>query len=357
MTFAGRGVAAPFTTPLLAGTRVRESTRSELELVVPNPSGGRGVYVLNWSGVRALCNPTLHDAVLSRQFSGLAVLDPARVRDAALQVALEGHAGREAAAAAGVAISHDRTQRLTAHFLLVSGLVEQLDPHGRKVASSPERMADLDRRASVVLHRIAPSLGRPAAQLADGVMAVGAMFAPIGIAAGDRDARIPRLLIRLEESLTDLSRWLEADPENDVGGLGSAVAAAMRRACDSGSAVLEKTRMALTGPTNLLKCWTTDPDVVLARAMRCDWLLDGWERIGLLWLSAGTGASRRAALLEMAPLVPVLPREVMEWTDMPVPEEAMKQANRVTSNQDGWRTGRSAFALIERNEKILAMSI
>ena len=89
---------------------------------------------------------------------------------------------------------------------------------------------------------------------------------------------------------------------------------------------------------------------------RCDWLLDGWERVSLLWLAANSGHRGGPALLEMAPLVPVLPREVMEWSDTPIPPEAMKQVCRVTSNQDGWRTGGSAFALIERNEKLLAMS-
>jgi hypothetical protein len=62
------------------------------------------------------------------------------------------------------------------------------------------------------------------------------------------------------------------------------------------------------------------------------------------------------ALLEMAPLIPVLPREVTAWTDIPIHADMLRQACRVTSREDGWRTGGSAFALIERNEKLLAMS-
>jgi hypothetical protein len=356
MTFKSRGAAVTFTTPLLAGTRIREAKREGVELVVPNPSGGRGVYIVHWSGVRALCSPTVHDTLLFQRSCRLPAIDPASIRDTALQVVREGHAGVEATAAADTAMAHDRSQRLLAHFHLVTGLVEQSEVHGQNVASSSGRMSELDRRASAVLHRLAPLFGRPPALLATGLTALGNMFAPVGVALADRDARIPRLLRRLEDAQAGLAQWVNADPGNDIGDLGQTVAVAMKRACDNATTVLDKTRLALTDTQALLKRWLRDPDGVSARAARCDWLLDGWERVGLLWLSASTTASRRAALLEMAPLVPVLPREVMEWTDMPVAPEAMNQACRVTSHDDAWRTGRSAFALIERNEKLLAMS-
>lgn len=355
MTFQGRGVAGPFTTPLLVGTRIRQSRSMAIELVVPSPSGGRGVYILNWPGVRALCNPTVHDTVLFRRCSRLSAITPALVRDVAVEVALTGHAGPQALAAAQATLAQDHTRGLLAHFLLMMALVEQVDPSGR-IASNEQQAADLDRRASAALHRIAPSLGHPPTQLAAGLTAIGELFAPAGVASDDRNARIPQLLARLEETHADLSRWIGTDSADEIGGLGQAIADAMRRACDSGAAVLAKTRSIPMDPKALLKRWMADANGVRALVMRCDWLLDGWERVSLLWLAANSAASRRAALLEMAPLVPVLPREVMEWTDTPIPSEAMRQVCRVTSNQDAWRTGGSAFGLIERNEKLLAMS-
>lgn len=356
MTFQSRGVAAPFTTPLLVATRVRQSRSRVIELVGPSPSGGRGVYVLNWSGVRALCNPTVHDTVLFRRCSGLGAITPALVREVALEVALAGHAGPGALAAARNTMAQDRSRGLLAHFLLVMELVEQLDPNGQRFASIEQRTADLDRRAKAVLQRIAPSLGQHPTQLAAGLTAIGEAFAPIGVASDDRNARIPQLLARLEETHAELSRWLDADPTNEIGGLGRAIADAMVGACDSCSAVLAKTRSMLVDPRALLKRWMVDANGVRTAIARCEWLLDGWERVSLLWLAANSRASRRAALLEMAPLVPVLPREVMEWTDISIPTDAISQVCRVTSGQDDWRTGGSAFALIERNEKLLAMS-
>jgi hypothetical protein len=355
-TFAGRGVAVPFTTPMLAGTRVRASTRTGVELVVPNPSGGRGVYILHWPGVQALCRPTVHDTMLFRRLTRLPTIDPASIRDAALQIAREGHAGQDALAAAEITVAHDRSQRLRAHFMLLTGLVAQVDPDGEATTSLAQPTADLDRRATAALQHIAPRVGRSAAELATGLAAMGDVFAPVGVATTDYDARIARLLIRLRDTHADLSQWLDIDPENDIGGLGRTVEAAIKRACDSGEAVLVLTRSALADPTALLRRWIADEAGVRALADRSDWLLDGWERIALLWLSANPNAFRRAVLLEMAPLLPVLPREVAGWTDVSIHPEAMEQVCRVTSREDAWRTGSPAFALIERNEKLLAMS-
>ena len=41
-----RGASVPFTTPMLSGARVRPADRIGLELLMPNPSGGRGTYIV-----------------------------------------------------------------------------------------------------------------------------------------------------------------------------------------------------------------------------------------------------------------------------------------------------------------------
>ena len=356
-TFKSRGVAVPFTTPLLAGARLRQPDRAAIELVVPNLSGATGTYVLRWPGVRAVCNPTLHDTMLFRRFSGLAAIDPAGVRAAALATALEGYAGQQAAAAAAITIERDRSHRVTAQILLSTRLAEQSEPRTSPLASGPKRLPELERRVTAAWYRLAPAVGAPATRLAAGLAAIGDLFAPAGVAADDRDARIPRLLIRLAETCLDLSRWLDTDPGNDVDFLGRTLVMAIQAACDRGAAVLATTRSMLTDPTALLTRWISDEAGVTAAATRCDWLLDGWDRVAQLWLSAGPTVSRRGVLLEMAPLIPMLPHEVLHWSDLAIPAEAMAQACRITSHQDAWRTGAAALGLIERNETLLAMSI
>jgi hypothetical protein len=355
MTFASRGVSMPFTTPMLAGSRIRRAGREDIELVVPNPFGGRGIYVLHWSGVRALVKPTVHDTVLYQRCLRLGAIEPGTIRDAALAVACEGHAGRAAADAAGTTIARDRAQIVRTHARLMLRLVERLDPEFAPAPPDAEPAAYLRFRTRLLLDRLAPSLGCRPADLAAALTAMACVFAPAGTAGGERDARIPLLLRRLEETRAGLAAWLRADPGNDISGLGQAIGAAIGRICESGAAGLEQTRAARSEPVALLKRSITNRAGVLAQAARCDWLLDGWQRVDLVWRACGSQAARRAALLEMAPLVPVLPREVLAWTDAVIPLEALQPACRVTSSQDSWRTGGAAFALTARNERLLAM--
>nr|WP_294502086.1 hypothetical protein [uncultured Rhodopila sp.] len=354
-TFHSRGVAAPFTTPMLAGTRVRDS-KGEIELVVPNPSGGRGVYILDWAAVRTLGHPNVHDTVLFRRMGSLARFDPAAMRDAALDVALDGHAGRDAAAEAKRAIARDAAHRLNAHFLLMTGLIGQVHPAGLKASNLAENAEDAARLGTAILHRLAPLMGRSPADLADALAALGNTFASVGVAADDTDARIARVLARLEEARQSLSAWLRADTDNDIGGVGRALAGAMQTAHGYGQAILNSTRAVPADPIGLLKQWFKDPEAVVATANRADWVLDGWEWVCLLWLAARTDAARRRALLEMAQLAPVLPGEAGNWADRPAPPELLRQPCRVTSREDSWRSGGAAFALIARNEILRAMS-
>ena len=355
-TFQSRGVAAPYTAPFLAGARVRSAPHGGSELVLPNPSGSRGVYIVPWAGVGALCHPTVHDTILSKYIARLPRIDPVSIRNAALDVAIEGHAGRAAAAAAESARENDRSQRASAHVLIVSELLHQMDPSGPRDTLFIDR-TQFERQAGTAIQRLGPLLGRPAAQLERGVLAIGDAFAPVGVARDAQTARIPRLIERLKQTWQSLATWLSDDPENDIGGLGQAIATALQAVGRASHAALAATRGVLAEPVALVKRWISNQDDVLALASRCDWLLDGWERVCLLWLVENSKPSRRGTLLEMAQLLPVLPSEVKGWNDPGIPHQALSQAYHVTSHNDSWRSGSAAFGLIHRNETIRAMSL
>ena len=124
-SFAERGVAVPFTTPRLAGARVRAAERTGTEFIVPNPSGGRGVYIMPWTGIASLCRPTLHDKVLSTRIAVLRGVTPATIRRVARAIAGEGLAGEDAMEAARLAADTDQNDRLVTNFLLLMALIEQ----------------------------------------------------------------------------------------------------------------------------------------------------------------------------------------------------------------------------------------
>ena len=356
-TFRSRGVAAAFTTPALAGTRIRASKRSDVELVVPNPAGSQGVYIVHWPGVRALCNPTVHDTILFRRLSAAPRVDPRSVRETGLAVALEGYAGRDAATAAEIVIDRDRSHLRSANRFLLTALIGQVEPGDKTAGWSHEPSPELERQARHVLRRLAGSLDQPATHLASALAAMGQAYAPVcGGAQGPRSARIPRLISRIQHCHADLSHWLDADSENDISGLGAVVKTLAKVAQTGAEALLAEIHAALADPVTLLKRWIADPVRAFDQACRVDWLLDGWEPVCLLWSAAASSTARRKAMLEIAQQLPVMPRETATWINVAGLQEAMVPNRRVISHNDAWRTGSAAFTLIHRNETIRALS-
>ncbi len=325
-SFVERGVDAPFTAPLLAGARMRPMNRPGIEFVVPNPSGGRGVYILPWSSARALCRPTVHDLRLYEELRRLPALTPSSVRLAARVVATEGLAGQEAQAAAIEAAEADAAARLRTVSLLWLSLRSAKLP-----GFTPEVVArELD--------------------------ALGTMLAPIGLPPDADAARLPRLLAALEILRAETDVWARVNEGEALAPLAGMVSNGAATVIVAGACAIRNARALAADVPALLLQWTRSPADVAARIARTEWLLDGWDRINLLWRDARWPAGQRAALLEMAQLVPDLPLEAADWSGMPTDGAQPGHECRVVSLSEDWRTGSASFGLISRNERLRALS-
>lgn len=354
-SFAERGVAVPFTTPQLAGARVRPAERTGTEFVVPNPSGGRGVYVLHWGGVRQLCRPTVHDTLLHQRISRLPVMDPRGVRDTARQLAAEGMAGREAAMAAKAAIEADQRERVLLNFLLLITLMEQMEPIGLPIGSATERTPELDLRARAIVTRFGASIGRKSAEVSADLEALSELFVPVGIEANAPPARIPKLIGRLDTARDSLAAWARRNHEDGSAGLSASLARSAGLTSTCAQATLRGARGMTADMRGLLSAWVGSPSEVAKQISRPEWVLDGWERFCLLWETSTHVSAQRAALQEMAQLVPLLPREVVDWGDERMELETLEISFRGARLNDSWRGGGAAFGLIARNEHLQAL--
>ncbi len=350
-TFLERGVALPFTTPALANTRGRPGERGGFEMIVPNPSGGRGVYIIGWDGVRQFCRPTVHDTRLAARLAVLPAVTPGEIRRIERELLAEGLAGREAQQAAAAAAAADGQDRLVANFRLLLALVQQVEPEAQAGAASG---AEIEMRARRSLARIAPRLGRSTEAIATILEELATRFASTGLPGQAPPARIPRLLAVLRAVQLETAQWSRQRGNEDGGQAGFIAAGAELTITCAGHAL--EVAQGLTGDmVDLLRAWSADPSDIAGRLARPEWLLDGWEPITLLWRCAATDAERVAALGEMAALVPVLPRETAAWMGMEVDTEALTRIRRsVQLNQD-WRTGQ-IFERIARNEHIRALA-
>ena len=322
-TFRERGVSAPFTTPMLAGARLRAAPARgghALEAIIPNPAGGRGVYVLTWSERGELCRPTVHDTQLGDALArrpDLPLLCPAMVRQTSWVVAAEGYAGRAAAAAAQL-----QREDAAARFAITSS-----------------------RLGAALAHHAAGAVAEPAAQ-----DRLARLLADIHSPEG-APARLPGLIAAVEALAAAL-----ADPAAVQSGQAAAavllVGTAAGLAHRSAAGLLRATIGRLDDPARLLRDWLADPAKVEQALSRAEWLMDGWERLVLLWQAALPGPA--AAAMEMAGLLPVWPDETEAWLDMPA-GSLQRPARR--SPPLPWSDPASTVERIARNEYLRALGM
>ncbi len=311
MTFRERGVAVPFTTPHLAGARLRTAQRVGPELVLPEIIGPGSVGILLWERVGSLCSPTLFDRRLGARLAALPALTPAAVRQAACAEAAAGLAGPEAHEAAGAA--------------------QQADA------------ADLERaRAELPPCEAETGAARATTELA-------ALLGPVGLGAAAETARLPRTLARLlalAEQLGDRQRTAGIAAEADL------VAAAARRTAGLARAALTTARTLAADPPALLRRWTLAPAPLTEQLMRAEWLLDGWAWLCRLWDCPDERLGRPVLTLpEIAALLPPLPREAVQAGAQP--RQEVPDHIRTLLRGGDWRSGVTAQDMIARNERLL----
>ncbi len=349
-TFQDRGVLIPFTTPLLSGVRARPGTKSGLELVVPNPSGGPGVYIMGWSAIPALCRPTLHDRELSTRIGAIANILPSTIRRIARDVAAEGLAGEEAMQAALAAASTDLHDRTVTNFLLLMALIDQVG----LFATAPPGTPDMETRARLTVAHVAPRIGRSSDWVATALESLGDVMAGIGLEGQPQPSRVPRLMVLLNQTCADLATWSRSQRESDQAAYVEMIAAAAGYTLNLAEDLVNRTRALTKDLTALLTRWAADSFGVVRQATQAEWLLDGWEQICLIWRCAEDDIAKRSALMEIAQLVPVMPEEAKSWSNLTVDTEIASRLRRSIPLNEDWRTGAVVFELIARNERMRA---
>lgn len=356
ITFLQRGVAMPFTTPHLLGGRIRPGEFGTPELVLANPAGEEGVYVMPWSSLPDLCILTLHDRALWSRTAELAQMAPRTVREVARRVAVEGFAGRAAAAAATAATTRDLEAETLVNYHLLVELVRQSEPAGPNgLPAEAEGPGNMEARARAALAALAQANALSLAAASVTLGEVAGVYAYCGLRRNPTAAPVPALIAEIGALMQELSAWAASHPgpERSCVRLIGQGAELTLRCCRR---AIADAHAPLADVGELLRHWPERRDPVLALVARPEWLLDGWGLICGLWRGA-TAAQRRAALLDMASLVPVIPSEVNEWlgfdaaTDMDGHRGGLRHWRRTVQSNEDWMTGR-VLDLITRNEAL-----
>ena len=353
-TFLERGACVPFTTPVLTGARVRPADRFGMELVVPNPSGGRGDYILPWTGLRSICRPTVHDIQLTESIAALRHVTPATVRHAAREIAAKGLAGRAAVTAANTALAAEEESRIFTKFELLLQIVQQAEPPGSaRIPPEHEQPAALELRAKRVIASIAPQIRQDNDVIAASLSELATLFNPLGVGPRASRARLPYAIAMLKMLRRDVLK-LPAEMDEHVSGQVRMVVNTADVTLKCVDHTLAQSRALVDSLLELLVAWRVNPSGISQQLARTEWLMDGWERICRLWTLSDKVADRRDALDEIVAMLPIIPREAGEWVGVQTEVETPRRAYRMVPGCEDWRTGRHVQDLIARNEHLIA---
>jgi hypothetical protein len=406
-SFQERGLSAPFTTPFLAGARLRSALTpemcasgrtmsmsslgasrhgrqgdaaagkdveqmlapGEMEVLVPNPSGARGVYILPWSDIENVCRPTMHDVslgqVLASRLSVTPELSPATLRQAARDVALQGLAGRPPARAAQAALDLEAIQRQATRRALLRALIAACEPVGSGPPLQPEaEMAWLEERGYDVLAMLGAKVHEPPATMLDRLECLTVAYLDIGTSAAPPAATFPRLLTEMQQMRQHLTEWSRLHAEQPQREPTLRQVASIVSAADRTMAMAQATLLAARGllrdPQGLVLRSITHADDISSLCARTAWLLDGWEQICLLWLTAYSMQERTHTVREMATLLPVIPDEVEAWLSLPAGTSAKLNqrgaAPQASHQATPVRLPTPSLERIARNEQIRALA-
>ncbi len=352
-TFLERGASVPFTSPMLTGARVRPAARTGLEMIVPNPSGGRGHYILPWTDMGALCQPTVHDAQLTERIAALHSVTPATIRRAGREIVSQGFAGRAAGNAAGVALAAERDSLVLTNFQLLLRLVQQEERGDAAVPPEAERPADLERRAKRTIALIAPRLGQDADAIGSSLEQLATLYDPLGLGPRTIPARLPHA-IGLLKRMRQEAAVLPTDTDEVAPALLDMLVRTADVTLDLAERAVFEARDLANQMTGLLSAWQANPGALGRKLARADWLMDGWDRILQLWAADTRAVARREALDEIAALLPIIPKEAGDWVGFHVEVRNVVYLRRHVHGHHDWRTGLCVQDSVARNEALLA---
>jgi hypothetical protein len=351
-TFEERGAAVPFTTPVLAQSRVRKDWRDRLEIVIGQFSGGPGAFVIPWAAVPEMVSLTTHDVLLHEAVMGRQALEPHAVRMAALEIAKTGLAGPEVVDAATKALAADEEAKALNQVVLILKVIEETEPAEAKALTRNITTPEGQERVREALFAIGERLNLDAKGFDQRLSELGAATYAVGAAWSPLEGRLRRLVARLGEFTAALGAWggERLGEAADQAHFGAEMAAHTLKIA---SGVLQQFDEIVGSPRTILADWDGNAAQVRRLATRLAWLVDGWQPLLDTWFDAGDEAARIEALAYIVPRLPFIPAKEVD------PDQAGKtgadlfgKAGRWVKANEDWKTGEPDLESVHRLEAL-----
>lgn len=329
-TFRERGVAVPYTTPMLQFARARRAGPSAVEILVPSLMGGSGVFVVPHHALPDIVSLSVHDRALHERLSDIDPMTPLTVWPVADRVAATGLAGPRLARRAreGLQADADRPALLFGRF--VARLARLLGTDTPDEAF--DGPGDGTAKAEATLVELAGTLGLPGDASLAHLRAWADIMQPLGLPDGTVSGPLAARLASMETMADALRAWLADEPTETAEMAESTARAAMDAAGRAHDAIARLARPladiggALEKPDETAETLTQGVELVA-------WLLNGWRRVVDHWraTSGGERWEQRQGLEQVVHHLPVLPSEALGrdtgvWTALRGAQARWRQA-------------------------------
>ena len=349
-TFEERGATVPFTTPILADSRVRKDWRDRLEIVIGQFSGGPGAVVIPWTAVAEMISLTTHDVLLHEEVMAKQAIDPYTVRMAALEVAKSGLAGPEVVEAATKSLAADEEAKALNQVVLIIKVIEEAEPTQAKALMRDVMNPDGQERVREALFAIADKIHLDAKAFDDRLSELGAATYAVGTPWSPTEGRLRRLVSRLREFSASIKEWA-SERLSEAADQAQFTVDMSNHTLKIATEVLAKFDSLVESPRAIVMQWDVKSAEVRGLATRLAWLIDGWEPLIETWTAATDEAEQIAALESIVPRLPFIPaKEVDPDKDDRANNDLFGKKRRWVKMNEDWKTGEPDPEIVQRLE-------
>lgn len=353
-SFAERGASVPFTTPIIVGARVR-GRGEDLELVVPNPSGAKGNYILQWKSLPDVFTLTVHDRVLHRAIGEAGASTPDQVRRATLKTASTGLAGPAAAKQAKAMLKDEDDFKLLIQFSLLAETVAQLSQGSLQITLAHVQSETGRQQAKLILARVAHKVKLEGNELYALLEQWSDLIAAVGVPKLPKPPRLRRMRTRIEEFANSIGSWSEIDKSDasPLGGLASLVARETASLASEHFTAID----AFMGRIDATVLgWEKVQAELENNVRRISWMLDGWDMLVAMWEDAvlKPAFEQQATVQELARILPIVPEEEVTGVRRDKLRDIGLQRRKLVKPMEDWVSGTIDADLRTRLERYKA---
>ncbi len=350
-TFEERGASVAFTTPGLAGARIRADDRHGLTVLLKNFAGSTATYAVPVGSLFEVISTTVHDKALIEAIQVANARSPSAIRRETIRVMALGLAGPDGKDRANSIIEADNHFRADLEQIVLISTLKAVNADMTKFASIDFKNSQAIQALKKHLYELLSPLGMGPELIDSRLADLSDALSFIGFPHEGMYGRLRNVIVELRDF--EKKMGYKAGATNAEFGMVFDFAAKTAKQNLSVSDPIVKTMDSLLADLAfLMKNWDAKFPAILKSADRLSWLLDGWESV--LAFAANCDNWDGETIWEnteiLASMLPMVPRaEALTESEEQVDMNLMGSRVRIKALHN-WKDGKPDPDMVKRME-------